>query len=68
MWYKSYFPSSFHLYIKKGKKLVTRTVPLELFYKGDSEPTYGITSDDDMRATDAPTLPFQAYGALGMAR
>jgi hypothetical protein len=36
-----------------------RTIPLELFYKQDSEPTYGITSDDDNRATEAMTLPFQ---------
>ena len=43
-----------------------RTIPLELFYKKDKEPTYGYTSDDDMRATESFTLPFQAYGALGM--
>ena len=24
--------------------------------------------DDDLRSTDAPALPFQAFGALGMAR
>ena len=29
---------------------------------------YGITSDDDVRATETMALPFQAYGALGMAR
>lgn len=46
----------------------TRTIPLETFYKGDAEPTYGITSDDDDRARDTQRLPFQAYGALGMAR
>eukprot|EP01038_Epipyxis_sp_PR26KG_P012026 gene12026-16097_t len=45
-----------------------RTVPLELFYKGDKEPTYGVTSDDDLRATETMILPFQAYGAVGMAR
>ena len=45
-----------------------RTVPLELFYKSDSQPVYGITSDDDLRATETMALPFQAYGALGMAR
>ncbi|KAJ1431232.1 cyclophilin type peptidyl-prolyl cis-trans isomerase/CLD-domain-containing protein [Ochromonadaceae sp. CCMP2298] len=45
-----------------------RTVPLELFYKGDTEPSYGYTSDDDLRATETQALPFQAYGALGMAR
>lgn len=46
----------------------TRIVPLELFYKKDKEPVYGITSDDDLRSTDTMLLPFQAYGAIGMAR
>ena len=45
-----------------------RTVPLELFYKLDEEPTYSITSDDDGRALDTQKLPFQAYGAIGVAR
>jgi len=45
-----------------------RTIPLEIFYKQDSEPVYGITSDDDNRATETMALPFQAYGAIGMAR
>ena len=44
------------------------TIPLELFYKNDKEPVYGITSDDDVRATETMALPFQAFGALGMAR
>jgi peptidylprolyl isomerase len=47
---------------------ITRTIPLEIFYKNDKEPVYGITSDDDSRATETKALPFQAYGALGMAR
>jgi len=46
----------------------SRKIPLEIFYKKDAEPTYGITSDDDSRATDTQKLPFQAFGALGMAR
>ena len=45
-----------------------RQVPLELFYKLDEEPTYSITSDDEGRALDTQKLPFQAYGAIGMAR
>lgn len=45
-----------------------RTIPLEIFYKQDAEPVYGITSDDDNRATETMALPFQAYGAIGMAR
>jgi peptidylprolyl isomerase len=58
------------LIVQTGKAVdgKVRTIPLELFYKQDSEPVYGITSDDDMRATETPALPFQAYGALGMAR
>lgn len=48
--------------VSRGK----RTIPLELFYKKDKEPTYGYTSDDDMRATESFVTPFQAYGALGM--
>jgi len=50
----------------KTKQL--RQIPLELYYKKDAAPTYSATSDDDMRATDAVALPFQAYGAMGMAR
>ena len=49
------------------KTMEIRTIPLELFYKNDKQPTYSYTSDDDMRATEAMSLPFQAYGALGMA-
>eukprot|EP00978_Attheya_sp_CCMP212_P026942 scaffold89582_cov49-Attheya_sp.AAC.1 len=44
-----------------------RVIPLEIFYKKDKQPTYSYTSDDDMRATESMALPFQAYGALGMA-
>lgn len=61
------------LVIQSGKdggntKTPMRKIPLEIFYKQDNSPTYGITSDDDLRATDALALPFQSYGALGMAR
>ena len=52
----------------KNKDGEVRTIPLELFYKKDNEPTYGITSDDENRALDTQKLPFQAFGALGMAR
>lgn len=44
------------------------SIPLELYYKTDKEPVYSITSDDDLRATETMALPFQAYGAIGMAR
>jgi len=42
-------------------------VPLELFYRGDGEPTYGINQDDDGRGSATQVLPFQAYGALGLS-
>ena len=54
-------------YIDPATKEV-RTIPLEVFYKNDKEPVYGITSDDDNRAKETKALPFQAFGALGMAR
>jgi peptidylprolyl isomerase len=60
-------PSSGEGFIDPKTKQL-RQIPLELFYKKDREPVYGITSDDDMRSTDAMALPFQAYGAVGMAR
>jgi peptidylprolyl isomerase len=44
-----------------------RVIPLELFYKKDTQPTYEYTSDDDLRATDSMANPFQAYGAIGFA-
>jgi len=50
------------------KNKIERKIPLEVFYRYDTEPTYGITSDDDNRATEALALPFQATGSLGMAR
>ena len=36
--------------------------------KGDKGPIYGATFDDDGRGGYASILPFNAYGALGMAR
>ncbi len=52
-------------YVPSGKKDV-RTIPLEIFVKGDKEPLYGSTTEDDLRGYAATVLPFQAYGALGM--
>jgi peptidylprolyl isomerase len=45
-----------------------RAIPLEILVKGDPIPTYGITLEDAGRYLDQPVLPFNAYGALGMAR
>jgi len=52
-------------YVQNGK---IRNVPLEVYVKGDKEPLYSMTFDDDSRGGYAATLPFNAYGALGMAR
>uniref|UniRef100_A0A7S1XWK7 peptidylprolyl isomerase n=1 Tax=Phaeomonas parva TaxID=124430 RepID=A0A7S1XWK7_9STRA len=66
--------------VNKAEELIVQTgergsdkvqggaIPLELFYKGDAAPAYSYTSDEDNRATETFSLPFQAYGALGMAR
>ena len=43
-------------------------MPLEVYVKGDKGPIYGTTFDDDGRGGYAAQLPFNAYGALGMAR
>jgi len=45
-----------------------RRIPLEVQVKGDKSPIYGSTFDDDGRGGYAASLPFNAYGALGMAR
>jgi peptidylprolyl isomerase len=45
-----------------------RTVPLELFAKGDSQPLYGMTLEEDGRGAAATVLPFSSYGTLAMAR
>lgn len=50
-------------YSENGK---VRTIPLEIFYKKDTSPTYHYTSDDDLRATEGHANPFQSIGALGM--
>lgn len=54
-------------YVPPGKTEV-RKVPLEVMVKGDKGPIYGTTFDDDGRGGYASALPFNAYGALGMAR
>lgn len=45
-----------------------RTIPLEVFAKGDKEPIYGITLEDDGRGASSTVLPFTSYGTLAMAR
>jgi hypothetical protein len=45
-----------------------RKLPLEVFVKGDKAPLYSSTFDDDGRGGYAAALPFNAFGAMGMAR
>lgn len=45
-----------------------RQVPLEVFAKGDNEPTYGVTLEDDGRGAVGTVLPFTSYGTLALAR
>lgn len=54
-------------YIDPNSKEV-RTIPLEVFAKGDKEPTYGVSLEDDGRGAAATVLPFSSYGTLAFAR
>lgn len=45
-----------------------RTIPLEVFAKGDRSPVYGLTLEDDGRGGSGTVLPFSSYGTLAMAR
>merc|ERR1719379_68680 len=54
-------------YVPPGETDV-RKIPLEVYVTGDKQPLYGSTFDDDGRGGYAAALPFNAYGALGMAR
>jgi peptidylprolyl isomerase len=45
-----------------------RTIPLEVFARGDKAPVYGMTLEDDGRGTAATVLPFSSFGTLAMAR
>jgi hypothetical protein len=54
-------------YVPSGSKEV-RKIPLEIFVRGDNEPMYGVTTEDDGRGYAAARLPFQAYGTLGERR
>ncbi len=56
-----------HGYKPPGASAV-RNIPLEIFVTQDESPMYGVTTEDDGRGYSATRLPFQAYGAVGMAR
>lgn len=45
-----------------------RNIPLEVFVRGDTQPTYGITLEEAGRFREQPVLPFSAFGTVAMAR
>ena len=45
-----------------------RAIPLEVLVKDDPGPVYEITLEDMGRYLDTPVLPFNAYGAIALAR
>jgi peptidylprolyl isomerase len=45
-----------------------RGIPLEILVKGESEPIYGFTTEDVGMYLAQPVLPFNAYGAVALAR
>lgn len=49
-------------------KTKARRIPLEVMISGDKQPFYEATYDDDGRGGQPAVLPFNSYGALGMAR
>ncbi len=45
-----------------------RAIPLEILVRGESEPIYGLTTEDVGLYLAQPVLPFNAYGAVALAR
>lgn len=45
-----------------------RAIPLEVLVKGDDLPVYGETLEELGRYLDQPAIPFNAYGAIALAR
>lgn len=45
-----------------------RAIPLEVLVQGESEPIYGETLEELGRYLDTPAIPFNAYGAIALAR
>ena len=56
-----------HGYVPPGSS-TERTIPVEIALKGEKDLLYGTTSEDEGKGYAATVLPFQSYGALGMAR
>mmetsp|Transcript_10880 Transcript_10880/g.17979 ORF Transcript_10880/g.17979 Transcript_10880/m.17979 type:complete len:484 (-) Transcript_10880:92-1543(-) len=59
-------PASQNGFVPPGSDAVRR-IPLEVFVQGDKGPIYNTNFDDDGRGGYAAVLPFNAYGAMGMA-
>jgi peptidylprolyl isomerase len=51
-----------------GGKHGERLIPLEIFIKGDKQPIYETSIEDEGRGGEATILPFSSYGAMGWAR
>jgi peptidylprolyl isomerase len=45
-----------------------RAIPLEVLVEGDDLPVYGETLEELGRYLDKPVIPFNAYGAIALAR
>ena len=45
-----------------------RSIPIEVLVKGDELPVYGETLEELGRYLDVPAIPFNAYGAVALAR
>ena len=45
-----------------------RAIPMEVLVKGDELPVYGDTLEELGRYLDVPAIPFNAYGAVALAR
>ncbi len=45
-----------------------RAIPMEVLVKGDELPVYGDTLEELGRYLDRPAIPFNAYGAIALAR
>ena len=45
-----------------------RAIPIEVLVKGDELPVYGETLEELGRYLDEPAIPFNAYGAVALAR
>jgi peptidylprolyl isomerase len=45
-----------------------RAIPMEVLVEKDDKPVYGVTLEELGRYLDKPVIPFNAYGAIALAR